>query len=37
MRYLLRALAYALYCGECGAENQPGSTYCVACSKMLNP
>lgn len=26
-----------VYCGECGAENQPGGTYCQACGKMLNP
>ena len=27
----------AVYCSNCGAENQPGGTYCIACGKMLNP
>lgn len=26
-----------LYCSNCGHGNPPGTTYCQACGKMLNP
>jgi len=31
------AMSGIIYCSHCGHPNQPGTTYCAACGKMLNP